>query len=1035
MPEKPRTRPLRRVPWDVFTLSMVWLPASLLTAAEVTIPDIRRPTPEEFTQSLQLSEGLEATLFISEPDINSPTNIDIDDRGRLWVCDVLNYRAHLGRRPAGDRILILEDTTGDGRCDTTTVFYQGPDIDSALGICVLGNQIIVSCSPHAWVFTDVDGDDQPDSKKVLFRTPGRSQHDHALHAFVIGPGGRLYFNHGNTTTGIANANDEILTDTTGRRLVNDGNPFRQGLAYRCNLDGSNLTVMGHNFRNPYELAVDSFGTVWQSDNDDDGNQGVRLNQVLEHGNFGFRDEVTGATWTVPRVGAASDRRRRHWHQNDPGVVPNLLVTGNGSPTGITVYEGRLLPESIHDRLLHCDAGPGVCRAYTLIAEEGQPKLSSQDIVRGPDDHWFRPADVAVAPDGSLFVADWHDPTVGGHRAGDVESGRIYRIAPRGTGYHIPSHDFATIQGASRALTSPNQAVRYKAWQVLVDRANAAEPALEALATDENPRIRARALWALAQRQNQSLRAIELARSDRDANLRVVAIRIARQHKARVLETIESLLDDPAWAVRCECAIALRDVASAEGDQLWARLAASYKEGDRWLLEALGIAAEGRWNERLGAWYRLVAVDESNRAHHDIIWRSRADQTPKDLARLLTSIRSPDDSPLRYLRALQLQPEGRGDAEISGLAARLDEFEPSVAIEIAQRIEPATVHGDAALRRQIVELVGTLQSPEQVALFVHRFGFEQPRDRLIAFLRQADSPSEAYPLVQALASIDSISAVARFMTDEQPVPKQPVAMALAELGSPKTLQLLEDVLLDSSQPEDLRLTCTRALGSHKHGRLMLLKLVHEDQLPRPLRMVTGEALHAAQTPEIRAEAVRLFPLPETTSQDPFPQLDELLARQGSAERGKALFFDKSKCATCHRVGDRGTEVGPGLDDIGGKLSRQSLYVSILDPSAAINHNYQSHVLELGNGLVETGLLVNQTDQNVAIKTAQGILKSFTRAEVEAIEPSPVSLMPANLQQLLTTDELIDVVAYLTTLKSAQPAAEPSRLETERPDNGP
>jgi len=202
------------------------------------------------------------------------------------------------------------------------------------------------------------------------------------------------------------------------------------------------------------------------------------------------------------------------------------------------------------------------------------------------------------------------------------------------------------------------------------------------------------------------------------------------------------------------------------------------------------------------------------------------------------------------------------------------------------------------------------------------------------------------------------------------------------------------------------------------------------------MVTGEALHAAQTPAVRAEAVRLFPLPETTRQDRFPQLDELLARQGNAERGQALFFEKSKCATCHRVGDRGAEVGPGLSDIGGKLSRQSLYVSILDPSAAITHNYQSYLIELDNGLVETGLLVNQTDQNLTIKSAQGILKSFALTEVEAIEPSPVSLMPADLQTLLTADDLIDVVEYLTTLKSgSQPAAKPSHLETGVPGNEP
>ena len=122
MPQKSRTRPLRHAHWVVFAFSFAWLPAGLLTAAEVATTDVQRPTPEEFAQSLQLSEGLEATLFVSEPEINSPTNIDIDDRGRVWVCDVVNYRGHLGRRPDGDRILILEDTTGAGRCDLTNVY-------------------------------------------------------------------------------------------------------------------------------------------------------------------------------------------------------------------------------------------------------------------------------------------------------------------------------------------------------------------------------------------------------------------------------------------------------------------------------------------------------------------------------------------------------------------------------------------------------------------------------------------------------------------------------------------------------------------------------------------------------------------------------------------------------------------------------------------------------------------------------------------------------------------------------------------------
>ena len=147
---------------------------------------------------LDVAKGLEATLFASEPDITSLTNLDIDARGRVWVCEVVNYRKNLGRRKAGDRILILEDTDGDGRSDRQKVFYQGRDVDSAMGICVLGNRVIVSCSPNVLVFTDIDGDDKPDRKEILFSKTGQPQHDHSAHSFLFGPDGKMYWNFGNT---------------------------------------------------------------------------------------------------------------------------------------------------------------------------------------------------------------------------------------------------------------------------------------------------------------------------------------------------------------------------------------------------------------------------------------------------------------------------------------------------------------------------------------------------------------------------------------------------------------------------------------------------------------------------------------------------------------------------------------------------------------------------------------------------------------------------------------------------------------------
>ena len=98
----------------------------------------------------------------------SPSNIDVDHRGRVWVCEIVNYRSHQGRRTEGDRILILEDTDGDGQADLQKVFYQGSDIDSPHGVCVLGNQVIVSAGPQVLCFTDEDGDDKPDKKEVWF---------------------------------------------------------------------------------------------------------------------------------------------------------------------------------------------------------------------------------------------------------------------------------------------------------------------------------------------------------------------------------------------------------------------------------------------------------------------------------------------------------------------------------------------------------------------------------------------------------------------------------------------------------------------------------------------------------------------------------------------------------------------------------------------------------------------------------------------------------------------------------------------------
>src|ERR1700756_4084287 len=150
-------------------------------------PEAARASLTNFT----VANGLALTLFASEPMIRNPTDMDIDERGRVWITEGVNYRSTFQPwgvlQPAGDRIVILEDTDGDGVADKATTFYQGPEINSALGICVLGNKAIVSCSPNVYIFTDTDGDGKADKKGLLFSGIGGVDHDHGVHAFSFGP--------------------------------------------------------------------------------------------------------------------------------------------------------------------------------------------------------------------------------------------------------------------------------------------------------------------------------------------------------------------------------------------------------------------------------------------------------------------------------------------------------------------------------------------------------------------------------------------------------------------------------------------------------------------------------------------------------------------------------------------------------------------------------------------------------------------------------------------------------------------------------
>jgi putative membrane-bound dehydrogenase-like protein len=993
--------------------------------------DVRKP--ENAVAGLTIHPELQATLAASEPDILSLTNIDIDHRGRIWACEVVNYRGHNGERPEGDRILILEDTDGDGVCEDIKVFYQGRDVDSAMGICVLGNQVIVSASPKVLIFTDEDGDDRPDRKEVLFSETGQPQHDHSAHSFVFGPDGKLYWNFGNTGQAVHDADGELITAKSGHEVIDNGQPYFGGMVFRCEPDGTEFEVLAHNFRNNYEVAVDSFGGLWQSDNDDDGNRATRINFILEYGNYGYRDEMTGAGWRTPRDNLEATIPEQHWHLNDPGVVPNLLLTGAGSPTGITVYESDLLPEVFQGQVLHCDAGPSVVRAYPVEESGAGYTASIENMMVGEIDPWFRPADICVAPDGSLFVSDWYDPGVGGHRMGDTDRGRLFRLAPPDTPYRVPEHDFESVEGLIQALKSPNQSVRYFAWRGIermagdVEREAAIRSDLKKLATDENPRFRARAVWALGKLTSVGKGAVRMAFEDPHAQVRAMGIRLARQLELPSAEFAAGVVDDESPHVRRELAIALRFDRSEAMPKLWGKLAGQYDGQDRWYLEALGIGAELRWDDCLDAYLEQAEASEKPVAA-DIMWRGRCHRAAMWQADQLLA-RSPSGKPARWLRALDFQSVEHQQEAFSTTLRRAASMLRSKSNELP----------NARTQQMLVESLIRLsegrklsRQPEYAKLVAGAYQAAS-RERRLEMLRELQLGNPAEKLLSLIASgqfdSTSVEACQRLIAEHddrqlmyliahaEPDRASQLARILAATSPNVSTEPLRRLLDNDMLPPEVRVLAAKGLASSKPGAEGLLKLAEADQLYPEARFVVGSILREHANDQIRKRAAIVFPIPVSASRRALPPLSTLVEQQGDAQAGALVFKTKGTCNKCHLLDEEGKNVGPDLSEIGDKLAKEAMYVSILDPSAGISHNYETYAALLDSGQVVTGLMVSQTDASVTIRDAEGIDRELSKESIDQLKKQDQSLMPANLVENLSEQELVDLVEYLLTLSKA------------------
>ena len=628
------------------------VPSLAVGSAFAQAPKPPAPTQVPVSALLVADPGLEVTVWAQSPQIRNPTNLDFDKDGRVWVAEGVDYRGHYNRQPEGDRIVVLEDTDGDGRADQEGVFVQEPDLRAPMGLAVLDNRVIVSMAPNIILYTDVNRDRRfdpsVDKREIILTGFNGRKHDHTVHSVTVGPDGQWYWNAGNCGA--------VFTDKSGRTfrigsaydptygggkadlgweptkiagsLSDDGHVWVGGFAARMNPDGSGVRIIGHNFRNSYEQTVTSFGDVFQNDNDDP--PACRTAFLLEAGNAGFCSVDGKRSWGADRRPGQSVPVAE-WRQEDPGTMPAGDVYGGGSPTGIAFVEDSALGSKYRGLLLSCEPGRNVVFGYLpkpqgagfelkrfdFLTSNREGDYAGTDFKGGGNEKrdlktMFRPSDVGVGADGAIYVADWFDGRVGGHADWDETlSGTIYRIAPKGFKPRVPKVDFSTLDGAIAGLQSPAVNVRGAAQEALVARGASAVKPVSALLKDPNPYVQARAVWILARNPGPGLDRVASLLKSPEPQMRVVAFRALRRaaEDGRVsvaarpattpgtreflLATAKRLSTDPSPAVRREVAVAMRDEPLESSREILGELAQRFDGVDRTYLEAWGTGATGK----------------------------------------------------------------------------------------------------------------------------------------------------------------------------------------------------------------------------------------------------------------------------------------------------------------------------------------------------------------------------------------------------------------------------------------------------------
>jgi putative membrane-bound dehydrogenase-like protein len=944
---------------------------------------------------MTLPEGFKATLFAGEPDVRQPIALTIDHRGRLWVAENYSYPSWLQKPTEDDRILVFDDTDGDGHFDRRTVFWSKRGANLS-GLAVGFGGVWACATPDLLFIPDRDGDVVPDGPAQVELDGWDVKAGHTLpNALIWGPDGWLWGCNG------------IQANSRVGRL---GTPDSARVAINCGV------WRYHPTRRVFEAVAHGTTNPWGLDFDDHGEAFI-TNCVIPH----LWRVVPGARFQRmygqdfnPHSYALMESCADHihwaggrWQDSREGRGKHGEAGGGHAHVGAMVYLGDNWPDRYRDSILMSNIhGHRVNRDTLSRVGAGYVARHGQDFLMA-NDPWFRGMGLQCGPDGAVFLADWCDTgechetdADGAHR----ENGRVFRVAygtPRPV--RIDLSKLSDDELVQMQLHKNDWYVR-NARRILQERAAAGRDlgqshrALrEILDTNPDATRKLRALWALHATGGLGEANLRGLLGHAEEWVRSWSVRLlvdAGEPGPDALARFATMAgSDPSPLVRLSLASALQRIAVPR----------------RWAMAEglVGHSEDARDRELpLMIWYGVEPLAASDRARAVALAKRCAIPVVRqylarrlvaaDLAGGLAALVAAIQAEAEPTRARDLIT-GMLDAVRGRRRVAMPEDWPAVYESLAKSPDPD-------LREQSTLLALAFDDPNAVKV-------------LRALMADRTAPADGRRrALQALAEkrVPGLAADLRALLDQPPV-RGAALRALAAFDDPATPGAILRHYANLTGPE--RDDAVATLASRPSYARALLEALGRGAVPRrDVSAATARQLLAFGDRAIAGTLEKVWgsARPATTEKAAvIAKYKALLTpdRLKSADlaRGRSIF--ERTCAPCHHLFESGGDVGP---DLTGSDRANLVYIleNVVDPGASVGRDYQLTTVATADGRLISGIIRQQDGESLTIQTANERIV-VPREDVEAMKSSPASMMPEGIFDKLTDEEVVDLVAYLAT----------------------